>query len=165
MRVAVSNECVSDQFLSFGEHRWSCVVRSAVALSWPSTRRNVSAVSIRSAAVSPLWTRSLFSLSLWSCCMQSQLSPFKLHTAAAVAVYYTELVYSLGCSPSLHSWTLACSHTSVCNRRLPYNGLRPIIHVITWINTHLSWGMEGWVDLFGWHIVGSLRTKWSPPRP
>jgi len=53
------------------------------------------------------------------------------------AVRYTEPSYCLCHSPDPRSWTLACSHTAIHSSYLPFNGLHPVIHIITWITTYL----------------------------
>jgi len=57
------------------------------------------------------------------------------------AVRHRRPANSLDHSP--RSRTLACSHTAVHSPGLPFNGLHPLIQVITWITTNFS-HLDGW---------------------
>ena len=59
------------------------------------------------------------------------------HTAATAASCITDRTgVQPTPQPKPHSRTLACSHTAIHSNCLPFNGLHPVVHVITWITTH-----------------------------
>jgi len=58
---------------------------------------------------------------------------------------------------SLHPQTLTCDQTAIRSPGLLFNGLHPIIHVITWTTTHLP-TPEGWKAEFAWLV----NPRWTP---
>ena len=67
---------------------------------------------------------------------RTYISPRGTYCSCSGAVHTDKA--GVGRSPSLRWRTLTCSHTSVHNSFLPFNGLSTlVIRVITWITTHL----------------------------
>jgi len=58
--------------------------------------------------------------------------------------------------PAVSHWTLTCDETAIRSPGLPFNGLHPVIRVITWITTHLPIP-EGWKAELAW-LVDLWRT-------